>query len=441
MEQARPNILRPNILYMHSHDTGRYIQPYGHALPTPHLQRLAEQGVLFRQAFSASSTCSPSRAALLTGQSPHSAGMLGLAHRGFSLYDYQQHLANVLRPVGYSSLLLGMQHEARDPALLGYDEIVEVASANTKDVVPRAVQLLKKGLPQPCFLSIGFSETHRPFHESLTAQDEKYMLPPAPLPDTPEVRRDMAAFKASVQKLDEAVGVVLAALEESGLAEHTLVICTTDHGLAFPRMKCNLTDHGIGVMLLMRGPGGFRGGKVCDALVSHIDIYPTLCELLHVPRPEWVQGRSLLPLIREEREQINEAIFAEVSYHAAYEPQRAVRTQRWKYIRYFDTHHRRPVLPNCDDSPTKDLLMRSGWGEATRRDEELYDLLFDPNEGCNRIDDPELSTIADAMRQRLMQWMRATHDPLLHGAIPLPAGALVNSPDQTSPEEPAPLIE
>src|SRR5512147_2788750 len=101
---------RPNILYLHSHDTGRYIQPYGHAIPTPRLQRLAEQGVLFRKAFSAAPTCSPSRAALLTGQAPHSSGMLGLAHLGFSLHDYRQHILHTLRQVRYQSVLVGMQH-------------------------------------------------------------------------------------------------------------------------------------------------------------------------------------------------------------------------------------------------------------------------------------------------------------------------------------------
>src|SRR5215467_5443313 len=117
---------RPNILYLHSHDTGRYIQPYGHAIATPHLQRLAEQGVLFRQAFSAAPTCSPSRAALLTGQAPHSSGMLGLAHRGFALHDYHQHIVHTLRAAGYTSTLIGMQHVANDPTVIGYDRIVDV---------------------------------------------------------------------------------------------------------------------------------------------------------------------------------------------------------------------------------------------------------------------------------------------------------------------------
>src|SRR5579859_5732051 len=81
-----------NIVYIHSHDSGRYLQPYGHAVPTPNIQRLASEGMLFRRAFSAAPTCSPSRSALLTGQCPHQNGMLGLAHRGFALNDYRKHI-------------------------------------------------------------------------------------------------------------------------------------------------------------------------------------------------------------------------------------------------------------------------------------------------------------------------------------------------------------
>ena len=92
---------QPHILYLHSHDTGRYVQPYGHQVPTPNIQALADQGVLFRQAFCAAPTCSASRACLLTGQYGHSNGMLGLAHRGWSLHDYRQHIVHVLRDAGY----------------------------------------------------------------------------------------------------------------------------------------------------------------------------------------------------------------------------------------------------------------------------------------------------------------------------------------------------
>src|SRR3954449_12832629 len=116
----------PNILYLHSHDTGRYVQPYGHAVPTPNIQRLADQGLLFRQAFAAAPVCFGSRAALLTGQSSHSSGMLGLAHRGHRLFDHEQHLANVLRGAGYWSAVAGESHVSAEPHDTGYDRVVEI---------------------------------------------------------------------------------------------------------------------------------------------------------------------------------------------------------------------------------------------------------------------------------------------------------------------------
>ena len=109
--------MKPNIIYIHSHDTGRYVQPYGHNVPTPNIQRLAEQGILFRQAFCAAPTCSPSRAALLTGQAAHSAGMTGLVNRGFGLSDYSQHILHTLHGAGYHTVLAGLQHLHRDTIL------------------------------------------------------------------------------------------------------------------------------------------------------------------------------------------------------------------------------------------------------------------------------------------------------------------------------------
>src|SRR3712207_7397380 len=117
---------RPNILYLHSHDTGRYVQPYGHPVPTPNIQRLASQGLLFRRAFAAAPVCSGSRAALLTGQSSHSSGMLGLAHRGHRLADYEQHLVHVLRDGGYWSALVGESHVSAHPSDVGYDRVEEI---------------------------------------------------------------------------------------------------------------------------------------------------------------------------------------------------------------------------------------------------------------------------------------------------------------------------
>ncbi len=425
---------KPNIIYLHSHDTGRYIQPYGHAVPTPNMQRLADEGVLFRQAFCAAPTCSPSRAALLTGQSPHSCGMLGLAHRGFALNDYGQHLVTALKGAGYHTVLAGIQHVAREVECIGYDRDLEAESKGVADIAPKAVEFLDGAPAQPFFLDIGFQETHLPFPEPGLDEDPRYCLPPAPLPDTPRTRRDMAAYKACARLLDEGIGKVLDALDATGLARNTLVINTTDHGLALPGMKCNLTDHGMGVLLIVRGPGGFDGGKVCDAMVSHVDLFPTICELIGLDCPPWLQGRSVLPLVCGEVEEINEEVFAEVTFHAAYEPQRAVRTKRWKYIRRF-ADFPTPVLPNCDDSPSKDEWLDCGWRQRQVAGEQLYDLVFDPNETNNLAGNAGEKSVLEDMRGRLQRWMQRTDDSLLNGSVAPPSGAKINAFDRLSPRE------
>jgi arylsulfatase A-like enzyme len=425
----------PNILYLHSHDSGRYLSPYGHPVPTPNLRKLAAEGIVFRRAFSAAPTCSPSRSALLTGQCPHQNGMLGLAHRGFSMTDYRRHILHTLRGAGYRSVLAGLQHIADKPERIGFDEISKPRSTRAADVAPSAVAFLNGRPKEPFFLDVGFFETHRVYPQPTAEDDPRFIQPPSPIPDTPATRADMAAFHASARNLDQGVGQVLEALERNGLAGNTLVISTTDHGLAFPRMKCNLTDAGWGVSLILRGPGPFRGGKACEAMVSHIDLFPTLCKWLSIPPPAWLEGRSLLPVLGGERAEVNDEIFAEVNYHASYEPERAIRTQRFKYIRRYGDRSA-PVLPNCDDSPSKTLWLDSGWRQRTVHKEELYDLIFDPTEQCNLIADRAFTKTLDEMRGRLDAWMRRTSDPLLKGPVAAPPGAKVNPVDGTSPTEP-----
>jgi arylsulfatase A-like enzyme len=432
-----------NFLYIHSHDTGRWVQPYGHAVPTPHLQRLAQQGWLFRNAFCANPTCSPSRVCLLTGQYAHTNGMLGLAHRGFRPKDYRHFITHALKRAGYTTALAGIQHEAHPPtadprADLGYDHFLNHdADANPfhEQTTDAAVEFLAQQR-QPFFLSVGYFETHREFPEPDARAPQPRITLPAHLPDLPEVRRDFAAYCAMARTLDEKMGRIFAALDQQGLSENTLVICTTDHGIAFPRMKCNLTDAGIGVMLILRGPNIFGGGRVCDAMVTHLDLYPTLCDLAGVAKPSRLQGKSLLPLALGKTERLHEEIFAEVNFHAAYEPQRCARTDRFKYIRRFDDR-RAPVLPNCDDSPTKNALLHLGWRERGQEAEMLFDLALDPNESVNLAADARYAAALLEMRERLARWMRETDDPLLRGPIAPPRGARLNDPNGLSPTEPA----
>lgn len=430
----------PNILYMHSHDTGRYVQPYGEPVPMPNVQALADQGVLFRQAFCAAPTCSASRACLLTGQYGQSNGMLGLAHRGWSLRDYRHHIVHVLRGAGYTSTLIGEQHISKEPGVIGYDEVMRVPTTHVDTVAPLAMEVLRREREQPLFVSIGFFETHREFLGPGSLRDVHYSKPPNNLPDTPEVRADVAAFKASARSLDHGVGMVLNQLDACGLDENTLIIYTTDHGMPFPGAKATLYDRGLGVNLILRGPEPFGGGRVIDALVSHIDIYPTVCEYLGIERPPFLEGVSLLALLRGETTSVREEIFAGSTWHAAYEPQRAIRTERHKLIRRWG-ERRTPVLANTDDGPSKDLLLAAGWAEREIPKEQLYDLLYDPNEANNLVEDPDYAAVLADLRARLETWMRDTEDPLLAGHVDPPPGVEINLPDQRSATEPTIRIE
>lgn len=432
---------RPNIVYLHSHDTGRHIAPHGVAVRTPNLQRLAEQGALFRQAFCAAPTCSPSRAAMLTGTSAHETGMLGLAHRGFRLSDPSRHLPRQLAGHGYRTVLCGVQHEAHghDVATLGYHHIESTPNDRSGEAAARWLDGGHFG--EPFFLSVGMFQTHRKFPPPARTDpttDPRFVGVPGYLPDAPPVREDIAALNTMATSMDEQYGLVLDALDRNGLADNTLVFCTTDHGIAFPNAKCTLRDAGIGVLLVVRGPGGFAGGKVVDAIVSHLDVAPTLFDVIGLDPPDWYQGRSLCPLVSGAAPRIRDELFAEVNYHAAYEPQRCVRTERWKYIRRFDGRDR-PVLPNCDESITRSMLLEANTFPRPV-EEALFDLVADPLELNNLAGDQRCADVKREMSARLDAWMRQTHDPLLHGAVAPPPAAILNDPDQRSPRDPTTTV-
>ncbi len=439
---------RPNVVYLHCHDAGRYVQPYGYAVPTPNLQRLAEEGVLFRNAFCMGPTCSPSRAALLTGQAPHAAGMHGVTNPnlgGFTLNDSRQHLVHTLRSAGYTSTLCGFQHVAGDPNQIGYDRVIDLPKTkrrhNARLVAPLAAAFLDAQPAEPFFLDVGTAEPHSIMDGSARAwftpdpekSDGRYAWPPAILPDTPEIRHHMADYVRAAAEFDFSVGAVLDALAQNGLSGRTLVIATTDHGIDFPWMKCNLTDHGLGVLLICRGPHGFDGGRVLDGLASQVDIFPTLCDLLSIDRPAWLQGISLMPLVRGETKHVREEIHGEVTYHGVYEPQRCVRTTRWKYIRRFDdvlaprsaeggawprTSPFEQSLPNTGPGISRDVMINSGVGARLPAAEELFDLVMDPMERVNLTADPAFGRVLLHMRARLERWMRESGDPLLSGKGP-----------------------
>ena len=423
-----------NILYMHTHDSGRYLQPYGHGIPTPNLMRLATEGTIFRNAFCAAPTCSPSRAALLSGKAPHSCGMTGLAHRGFNMDDYGQHLVQHLNRNGYETALCGIQHEAQFVESIGYQKILhrtELERPNEQSVewdtdnAQQAAAYLRAPKDKPFFLSFGLFNTHRKYPDPDDSINPDYVMPPFPVADNAAGRKDMAAYMMSASVMDRCVGTVLEALKDSGHDKDTLVLFTTDHGIAFPKMKCNLYDPGIAVALLLKYPGNPKQGKAVDALVSQVDVFPTLCDLAGLTKPDGLQGHSLVPILDGTMESVREELYSEVSYHALYEPMRCIRTDRYKLIRFYDDH--REILPgNIDPGPSKDFLIGHGYLSEEREPEMLFDLYLDPVERINRVADPRYADVKADLSARLARWMEETDDPLLSGPVPMPEGAVIN---------------
>lgn len=428
------------VIYLNCHDAGRLIQPYGHAVRTPHLQRFAEEGVFFRQAHCVAPTCSASRAALLTGKYAHQVGMLGLAHLGFSLNDYSQHLAHRLSVLGYSTALSGVQHVAPFSGyqkIIGYDFDLNLPGERRRGLgyaeidrrhAMQAASFTEEQGNSPFYLECGFFFPHRPFPELGDPENRILRAPPFYLPDTPETRKDIQAYESAMQSTDEAFGIIFDSLKRSGLWEKAIIIVTTDHGPAFPWAKCNLNDQGTGVMLMMRIPGQEKPLD-SDALVTHLDIVPTILDVLGVEQDATLQGKSLAALLKDAGTQLHQEVFSEVNYHASYEPMRSIRSDRYRYVRRFDTGWERPVLPNIDDGPSKDALRQCGFQDYCVQSETLYDMAFDPAERRNLIAHKDYAAVRADLAKRLDVWMHRTNDPLLAGPVPLPAGAQITPQD------------
>jgi arylsulfatase A-like enzyme len=245
----------------------------------------------------------------------------------------------------------------------------------------------------------------------------------------------MSEYMELLEQTDQNIAAVLRTLERQGLADSTVVIFTTDHGIAFPGMKCTLKDTGIGVSLILRAPGITKAGTVTDSLVSHIDIFPTLCDLAGLEKPDRLEGTSLMPILSGNREKVREEIFSEVTFHAAYEPKRCIRTKRYKLIEYFDSYEK-VIGPNTDDGYSKRTLMEYGYLDRKRNGRfALYDLIFDPGETDNLAAESEYKGLQDELSRRLHDWMERTNDPLLKGPVPKPDGAVINKKSSIHPSD------
>ncbi len=427
---ARAAGSRPNILWILAEDMSPHWSCYGEkTIRTPHLDRLAREGVRFTRAFVSEPVCSPSRSAMITGMYQMSIG----AHHHRSSFpgseirlpESVQLVPAIFKAAGYHTSNGGMQNAdsgGEGPAGLGktdYNFVWSRAVYDDSDWKSR-----RPG--QPFFAQIqlrgGKFRNARPANP---VDPASVALPPY-YPDDPVMREDWAAYLNSVLHMDMEVGEILRRLADEGLAENTLVIVWTDHGISHARGKQFCYDEGIHVPLLMRWPRVIQPGSVREDLVSQIDIAATSLAAAGLPVPDSMQGRPLLgdsvrprPYVFAGRDRCDESL----------DCIRCVRDERYKYIRNF--YPERPHLQPNQYKDGKEILKRlrelhaGGKLDATqellfaphRPAEELYDLVNDPHEINNLAGSPRHRETLESLRGALLGWMQEIRDV---GLVPEP---------------------
>lgn len=391
-----------------THDTGRHLGCYGvPTVQTPAIDTLAAQGRRFTRFFSVNPICSPSRASLFTGRYPQSHGVTTIVNKakGITLNAGERHLAQVLQGAGFQTALFGLQHEATDSASLGFAEVREDKPRQPADVVGRKVAEYLKQVKDPFYIQVGFFETHTPYDFGGAPPDESGGVHYPPFIRKNEAARKwLAGLQGAARRADEGVRIILDALEASGQADDTLVIFTVDHGVELPRAKWFLYDPGLGVAFICRWPkGGIGAGTTCEHLISNVDVFPTVLEMLGLPVPANVQGVSFAPLLKGKS---SAPVRAEVfGFQTGYE-MRCVRTEGHKLIRNFERHA--PCTCPGDVAQPRQA-------EPCSPLVELYDLQNDPHEFTNLADEPALAPVRADLTRRLRHWMEEQDDPILKG--------------------------
>jgi N-sulfoglucosamine sulfohydrolase len=432
----------PNILFILADDMSYpYSSVYGDpVLKTPNLERLAQHGVTFTNAYTVSPSCTPARAAILTGKYPHKLGeavnLVGKLDVSIPTY------VGLLRKQGYEVAFERKGWGPGDFTLMGYKE----NPAGKQLEFQKMLSQLPKG--KPFFFWFGTNDPHRtfPFGKGRASGiDLNKIKVPAFLPDVPEVRGDLADYLSLIKRLDDEVGVLLKSLEQSGRLENTIIVMTSDNGMPFPHAKANLYDYGTRVPLIISSfSNKVSQNKKNDTFVNLIDLTPTFLDIANVQvRPE-MDGKSLMPVLIGKTTTHRNEVFLERERHcmvrsemekgAGY-PMRAIRTKDFLYIvnlRYYRNPAGDESIPgttseygDVDGGPTKAFILDNrdhlqvkpffelGFGK--RPPEELYDLKKDPYNISNVVNSAEYASVKNELSERLLKWMQTEKDPRLNG--------------------------
>ena len=423
-------------------DSGAYGHP---TLPTPNIDRLAREGMKFNQAFVTASSCSPSRASIITGRYPHATGAEQLH---WPLPRNQVTFVDWLRRSGYWTAAAGKWHLG-EATKRHFDRVYEAdtrgfqlptgvsaaeaarmkqmtASKNASGCEDWLPAFRARAKDKPFFLWLAALDPHRDYEEGIIprpTRPEEVLLPPY-LPDVLAVRKEMALYYDEIRRLDSYVGLLLDELEYAGVADNTCVIFISDNGRPFPRDKTTVYDSGVRTPWLVRWPGKVEPGTVTDGLVSSVDLAPTFLELAGLRKnPSTFHGVSFAPILEAPKASVREFVFAEQHWHDFESFGRASRDGRFKYIRnyYFDL----PLTPPADAlrsttframQALRDKGMLAGSKlacfEKPRPYEELYDTSVDPHELNNLIDNPRYLSALRRLRSAMDDWRKETKDVL-----------------------------
>jgi N-sulfoglucosamine sulfohydrolase len=435
----------PNILLITADDLGPMLGCYGETrIRTPHLDKLASTGVQFRTAYITQASCSPSRSSIFTGLYPHGTGQYGLANTGFSLHPYlrSQTIPALLNKSGYRTGILGKLH-VEPEASFPFDERIKVSSTrHVRDIAARAGAFLEQSKSAPFFLMVNYSDPHA-FRRENNPNDWYFPpqvdgLPAKPIPpgpqtvwpfqqiDSPAQRERVANYYNAVMRLDDGIGMLMERLERAELAENTVVIFLGDHGPPFDRGKTSCYDAALRVPFLVRWPGVSKAMK-SDAMVSSVDILPTILDAVGISIPTHVQGRSLRPVLSDARARWREYLAGEFHCHGAagFFPRRTIRDGRYKLIRNLLAGKAKPRTgidadigfttsrePRYDNTPVR----RAFDTFADPPEYELYDLQEDPVEFRNLAGTPRAAAAEKRMAAALENWRNETKDPFLDPA-------------------------
>ncbi len=383
--------------------------PYGNQnIKTPNINKLAEEGVVFNNAFLTTSSCSPSRCSILTGRYPHSTGAPELH---MPLPAGQLLFAGELQKAGYFTAVAGKYHIG--PKRAEFDTIYGGHPSGCEYWV-EALQNRPKD--KPFFLWLAALDPHRDYFPNTIPEPhrpEDVIVPPY-LPDNDSTRKDLALYYDEISRMDSYIGEVMAELKKQGVDENTLVIYMSDNGRPFPRAKTRMYDSGIKTPFIVRWPEKLKKGT-SDAMVSSIDIAPTFCELAGAGISETYQGISFVPILENYSAETRDYIAAEHNWHDYQAHERAVRNHKYLYIRN--------AFPELNASPPADAVRSITYqkmikmykaGElnenqldcfiAPRPAEELFDVVNDPYQLRNLAENPEYANALDEMRRLLDNW-------------------------------------